>query len=107
MIKKSFGAHITSAGTTTLYTVPTGKKTEYRAAYITNTAGSNGTVTMVIGGLNFLSGYTISSKEILHLGGRENDFIVLKAGDTITGTSTQDMTMIVSLIEYADLVQGG
>jgi hypothetical protein len=107
MIRKSFGAHITSAGTTTLYTVPTHKKAEYRAAYITNTAGSNGTVTMVIGGLNFLSGYTISSKEILHLGGSENDFIVLKAGDTITGTSTQDMTMIVSLIEYADLVQGG
>ena len=107
MIRKSFGAHITSAGTTTLYTVPTNKKAEYRAAYITNTSGSNGTVTMVIGGLNFLSGYAISSKEILHLGGSENDFIVLKTGDTITGTSTQDMSMIVSLIEYADLVQGG
>ena len=107
MINKSFGAHITSAGTTTLYTVPTNKKAEYRAAYITNTAGSNGTVTMVIGGLNFLVGYTIASKEILHLGGRENDFIVLTAGQTITGTSTQDMTMIVSIIEYNDIIQGG
>ena len=107
MINKSFGAHITSSGTTTLYTVPTNKKAEYRAAYITNTAGSNGTVTMVIAGLNFLVGHTISSKDILHLGGRENDFIVLTAGQTITGTSTQNMTMIVSIIEYNDIIQGG
>lgn len=107
MIRKSFGSNITSSGTTTLYTVPAGKKAEYRSAYITNTSGSSGTVTMLINSLNFLAGHTISSKDILHLGGREGDFIILPAGATITGTSTQNMTMIVSIVEFNDVIQGG
>ena len=70
-------------------------------------SGSSGTVTMLINSLNFLVGHTISSKDILHLGGREGDFIILPAGVTITGTSTQNMTMIVSIVEFNDVIQGG
>lgn len=105
-IRKSFGATLT-ATPTAIYTVPTGKKAEWVHAYITNVSGSNGTVDMSVNGLVLLEDYSISSKDFLDIGGNENTFVFVEAGQTITASATQSMTLIVSVIEHNDIIQGG
>lgn len=105
-IRKSFGATLT-ATPTAIYTVPTGKKAEWVHAYITNVSGSNGTVNMSVNGFDLLTDYTISSKDFKDIGGNENTFVFLDTGQTITASSTQSMSLIVSIIEHNDIIQGG
>ena len=105
-IRKSFGAALT-ATPTAIYTVPTGKKAEWVHAYIANVSGSNGTVDMSVNGLMLLEDYTISSKDFKDIGGHENTFVFIDAGQTITASATQSMTLIVSVIEHNDIIQGG
>jgi hypothetical protein len=74
MIKKSFGAALTGT-IATIYTVPSSKKAEWVLAYITNTSGSNGSVTLQYydaseaATLAILDTYAISSKEFFQIGG--------------------------------------
>lgn len=112
MIKKTFGATLTGT-TATIYTVPTGKKAEWVLMYLKNNSGSNGTVDVSFvddsasATLPILDGYSISSKEFFQIGGGYNEFIMMEEGDSITASATQSMTMLVSVIESNDIIQGG
>jgi len=106
MIRKSFGQTLT-ATPTAIYTVPTNKKAEWVHAYITNVSGSNGTIDMSVNGLQLLNDYAVSAKDFLDIGGTSNSFVIIEAGQTITASATQSMALVVSLIEYNDIIQGG
>jgi hypothetical protein len=81
--------------------------------YLTNTSGSNGTVTVQYynaaadSTLNIFDGYAISSKEFFQIGGNVNEFILMRAGDQIKASATQTMTILVSVIESNDVITGG
>lgn len=105
-IRKSFGATLT-ATPTAVYTVPTGKKAEWVHAYITNVSGSNGTIDMSVNGFVLLDDYTVSAKDFKDIGGTINSFVILTEGQTITANATQSMTLVVSVIEHNDIIQGG
>ena len=105
-IRKSFGATLT-ATPTSLYTVPAGKKAEWVHAYITNVSGSNGTITMSVNGFTLLDGYTVTAKDFVDIGGTINSFVLLDEGQTITASATQSMTLVVSIIEHNNIIQGG
>jgi len=89
-----------------VYEVPEHKEAHWVLMYISNTSGSNGTVDVNFydasetATLPILSGYTITSKDFFQIGGQFNEFIYMNAGDKITASSTQPMTMMVSIIEY-------
>lgn len=112
MIKKSFGAVLTGTAAT-IYTVPTGKKAEWVLMYLTNTSGSNGTVSVdfvddsASATLPILDGYSVSSKEFFQIGGGFNEFIMMEEGDSFSASATQTMTMLVSVIEFNNIIQGG
>jgi hypothetical protein len=112
MIKKSYGVALTGT-IATIYTVPSSKKAEWVLMYLTNTSGSNGTVTVQYynaaadSTLNIFDGYTISSKEFFQIGGNVNEFILMRAGDQIKASATQTMTILVSVIESNDVITGG
>lgn len=112
MIKKSFGAALTGT-IATVYTVPSSKKAEWVLVYLTNTSGSNGTVTLQYynaaadATLPILDGYAISSKEFFQIGGNVNEFILIRAGDQIKASATQTMTILISVIESNDVITGG
>ena len=112
MVKKSFGKVLTGT-LQDVYEVPTTKHTQWVLLYISNTSGSNGTVD-----LNFydasesvtlpvLSGYTITAKAFFQIGEKVNSFIRMEAGDKVTASSTQTMTLLMSVIEEDNIVQGG
>jgi hypothetical protein len=112
MIKKSFGAALTGT-IATVYTVPSSKKAEWVLVYITNTSGSNATVTLQYydasedATLAILDTYTISSKEFFQIGGNVNEFILMRAGDQIKASATHAMTLLISVIESNDVITGG
>ena len=102
--KISSGAALTGT-LQTIYTVPDYKDAEWVLLYITNTSGSNGTVTVNYydasssATLPILSGYTVTAKAFFQLGGDFNEFIYMNAGDYIQASATQPMTLLVSVIE--------
>ena len=112
MIKKSFGAALTGT-IATIYTVSSSKKAEWVLAYITNTSGSNGSVTLQYydaseaATLAILDTYAISSKEFFQIGGNVNEFIIMRAGDQIKASATHTMTLLISVIESNDVITGG
>jgi hypothetical protein len=112
MIKKSFGGALTSTSTT-YYTVPNGKKAEWTLLYIMNTSGSNETVSVDFydastdSTLPILDSFQISSKDFLRLGGGTTDFIMLDEGDQIKADSNHACSILISVIEYNDIIQGG
>jgi hypothetical protein len=82
--------------------------------YITNTSGSNATVTLQYYDasedattLSVLDGYIISSKEFFQIGGNVNEFILMRAGDQIKASATHAMTLLISVIESNDVITGG
>jgi hypothetical protein len=103
--KRSFGTALTSTEQV-IYTVPDYREAHWVLLYITNTSGSNGNVTVSYyddsetATLPILSGYTITAKEFFNIGGEFNEFIYMDTGDQIKASATQDMTMLVSIIEY-------
>ena len=112
MIKKTYGAVLTGTSQT-VYTVPAGKSAQRVLLYITNTSGSNGGV-----GVDYysaaqdstfavLEGYTVTSKDFLQIGGTINSFIMMREGDSISAFATQGMTLLISLIEENNIIQGG
>jgi hypothetical protein len=112
MIKKSFGKILTGT-LQDIYEVPTTKTTQWVLLYISNTAGANGTVDVNFydasetATLPVLSGYAISAKTFFQIGEDFNSFIRMEAGDKITASSTQTMTLLMSVVEEDITVQGG
>lgn len=112
MIKKSFGKALTGT-LQDVYEVPTTKTTQWVLLYISNTSGSNATVDVNFydasetATLPVLSGYTISAKQFFQIGEYYNSFIKMEAGDKITASSTQTMTLLMSVVEEDITVQGG
>ncbi len=112
MIKKSFGGALTSTSTT-YYTVPNGKKTEWTLLYVMNTSGSNETVNVDFydssadATLSILNDFQVSSKDFLKLGGGTTDFIILEEGDQIKADSNHACSLLISVIEHNSIIQGG
>ena len=112
MIKKSVGAVLTTT-LTDIYTVPNSKKSEWVMLYITNTSGSTQSFDVDYydasedSTFSLFDGYSLSSKEFFHIGGNYNEFIYMQAGDKIKASATGAMTLLVSLIEHNDVIQGG
>jgi len=114
MIKKSFGASLQTTDTT-LYEVPTGKKAEWVLIYATDVSGSttnfdidfydaSETTTLKV-----LDSYSISANDFFKIGGEPNAFIMMAEGDKIIGrtATNDDVTVLVSVIESNDIIQGG
>ena len=114
MIKKTFGAPLQTTDTT-LYEVPNSKKAQWVLLYATNTAGSTSNFTVGFydssesATLDVFDGYSLSSKEFLKIGGEFNEFIAMYAGDKIVAScdTNNAITMLVSVIEENDVIQGG
>ena len=114
MIKKSFGASLQTTDTT-LYEVPTGKKAEWVLIYATDTAGSTTSFDVdfydasASATLTILEGKSLSSNDFFKVGGEPNAFIMMYEGDKIIAScATNDaVTLLVSVIEYNDIIQGG
>jgi hypothetical protein len=111
MIKKSFGLPLTTSYQT-VYQVPNGKKAEWVLLYVTNTSGSTSGFSVRIWNeqaqayMTVFDDYSLSSNEFFKIGGGFNEFIMLKEGDKIEAYGS-GMTLLVSIIEYNDIIQGG
>lgn len=112
MIKKTFGAALTPTYQT-LYTVPTGKKAEWVLMYVTNTSGSTSSFSVRYYNAKanttftvFLN-YSLNANQFFKIGGGENEFIMLGEGDYIEALDGAGMTMLISVIEYNDIIIGG
>lgn len=112
MIRKS-KALATTPTLQTIYTVPNGKKAEWCMLWVSNISGSNGAFTISYynkaadATLLFFSDHVLSAKDFFQIGGAQNEFIVMYEGDYIQMSSTQDMSAVVSIIEFDDIVKGG
>ena len=112
MINKS-SALSTTATLQTIYTVPNGKRAEWKMLWISNVSGSNGTFTVTYynkannATLTFFNAHVLSAKDFFNIGGQPFEFVCLKEGDYIQISSSQPMTVVVSLVEYNDIIQGG
>jgi hypothetical protein len=112
MIKKSFGLPLTSTYQT-IYTVPSGKKAEWVLLYVTNTSGSTSSFDVRIWNeeqqvyLQMFDGYSLSANDFFKIGGGENEFVMLSEGDHIEALDGAGMTMMISVIEYNDVIKGG
>ena len=112
MIKKTFGGALTTT-LTDIYEVPTGKKAEWVMLYVTNTSGSTETFNVQFYDasetttLDVFSGYSLSSKEFFQIGGEYNEFIFMEEGDKIIASASASATLLVSVKEYNDIIQGG
>ena len=113
-IKKSFGASLQTTDTT-LYTVPTGKKAEWVLIYATDTSGSTTDFDMdyydasETTTLKILDDFGLSANDFFKVGGEPNAFIMMEEGDKIIGRckANDDVTVLVSVIEHNDIIQGG
>ena len=112
MIKKSFGLPLTTSYQT-LYEVPTGKKAEWVLLYCTNTSGSTSGFTVRIWNeaaqsyLTMFDDYSLASNEFFKIGGGANEFVALAEGDKVEALDGAGMTMLISVIEYNDIIKGG
>lgn len=112
MIKKSFPL-ASNATLQTIYQVPNGKRTEWCMLWVSNTSGSNGAFTISYynkaadATMLFFNDHALSSKDFFHIGGSQNEFVVMHEGDYIQMSSTQDMSAVVSVIEFDDIIKGG
>lgn len=79
--KVLFRGAATTNTSTTLYTVPAATTAIVTNIVITNTAGSAGTFTLNLGGVNFATTVTVAAVDGTNIDLRQ----VLGAGDTITG----------------------
>ena len=114
MIKKTFGASLQTTDTT-LYEVPTGKKAQWVLVYATNVSGSTSNFTVDFydssetATLSIFDTYSLSSKEFFQIGGNINEFVAMYEGDKIIANCATNnaITMLVSVIEENDIIQGG
>jgi hypothetical protein len=112
MINKS-SALSTTATLQTIYTVPNGKRAEWKMLWISNISGSNGNFDVTYyskendATLTFFDDHALSAKDFFQIGGQPFEFVCLKEGDYIQISSSQTMTAVVSVVEYNDIIQGG
>jgi hypothetical protein len=112
MINKS-SALSTTATLQTIYTVPNGKRAEWKMLWVSNISGSNGAFSVTYynkkndATLTFFSDHALSSKDFFQIGGQTFEFVCMQEGDYIQISSTQDMTTVVSVVEYNNIIQGG
>jgi hypothetical protein len=114
MIKKSFGVSLLTTNQT-IYEVPSGKRAQWVLLYATNTSGSTSSFTTTLydaseaASLSVFTAYSLSSKEFFKIGGEFNEFISMKEGDKIIAScpTNNAITMLVSVIEENDVIQGG
>ena len=112
MIKKTFGKALTTSYQD-IYTVPAGKRAEWRVLFITDTAGSTISVDVQFydasetATLQVLSSYSLGSNNFLQIGGDYYEFINMKEGDIIKAKASAGATCLVSIIEENDVIQGG
>lgn len=111
-IKKTVGAALTTSYQD-IYTVPDGKQAEWRLMFITDTAGSTISVDVQFYDasetttLQVLSSYSLGSNEFLQIGGDYFEFINMNEGDIIKAKASAGATILVSVIESNDIIQGG
>lgn len=111
-IKKSVVKTLTGS-TTDIYEVPTNKKTQVTFIYLKNESGSTATAELDYYDSSetttfaILDGYSLQSKDTFELFGNDNKFLIIHSGDKITASATGSMTLILSIIEENDIIQGG
>jgi hypothetical protein len=114
MIKKTFGASLLTTDTT-LYEVPAGKKAEWVLLYATDVSGSTTNFSVdfydasASATLAVFFEYSLSAKTFFKVGGEYNAFIMMHEGDKIIAScaGANDVSMLVSVIEYNDIILGG
>jgi hypothetical protein len=112
MIKKS-SALTTTTSLQTIYTVPNGKRAEWKMLWLSNVSGSNGTFDVTYynkandATFAFFDDHTLSSKDFFQIGGEYYEFVTMREGDYIQISASQAMTAVVSVIEHNDVIQGG
>lgn len=112
MIKKTFGLSLTPSYQT-LYTVPNGKKAEWVLMYVTNTSGSTSSFSVRYYNaasdtlLTIFNSYSLGANAFFKIGGGEFEFIAMGEGDYIEALDGAGMTMLVSVVEYNDIIKGG
>jgi len=112
MIKKS-SALTTTTSLQTIYTVPNGKRAEWKMLWVSNVSGSNGTFDVTYYNkvnditFSFFSNHVLSAKDFFQIGGEYYEFVTMQEGDYVQISSTQPMTAVISVIEYNDIIQGG
>ena len=111
-IKKSVVKTLTSSPID-IYEVPTNKKAQITFIYLKNESGSTSTAEIdyydssATTTFAIIDGYSLQAKETFELFGNDNKFLLIQAGDKITASATGSMTLILSLIEQNDIIQGG
>ena len=112
MIKKS-SALTTTTSLQTIYTVPNGKRAEWKMLWLSNVSGSNGTFDVTYynkandATFAFFDDHTLSAKDFFQIGGEYYEFVTMREGDYIQISASQAMTAVVSVIEHNDVIQGG
>lgn len=112
MIKKS-SALTTTTSLQTIYTVPNGKRAEWKMLWISNVSGSNGTFDVTYYNkandttFSFFNTHALSAKDFFQIGGEYYEFVIMSEGDYIQIKATQPMTAVVSVIEHNDVIRGG
>jgi len=112
MIKKS-SALTTTTSLQTIYTVPNGKKAEWRMLWISNIHGGNGHFDVTYynkandATLTFFDSYILNAKDFFKIGGAEFEFVMMSEGDYIQISADRAMTAVVSVVEYNDVIKGG
>ena len=112
MIKKSFGGQLTTSYTT-IYEVPTGKKAEWVLLYVVNDSGSTSGFSVRMynaqadTNIQIFDDKSLADGEFFKIGGGTNEFIMLAEGDRVEALDGNGMTLLMSVIEYNDIIQGG
>ena len=112
MIKKS-RALTTTTSLQTIYTVPNGKRAEWKMLCVSNVSGSNGTFDVQYYNaesgqtFTFFDDHTLSAKDFFQVGGEYYEFVTMSEGDYVQVSANHPMTAVVSVIEYNDIIKGG
>ena len=112
MIKKS-SALTTTTSLQTIYTVPNGKRAEWKMLWLSNVSGSNGPFDVTYYNkandttFTFFDDHTLSAKDFFQIGVEYYEFVTMREGDYVQISATQPMTAVVSVIEHNDVIQGG
>lgn len=112
MIKKTF-ANTAATVWETIYEVPNSKKADWVLLYAVNEANSTEDFSLRVykasadTTLPIFVNKPLASNEFFKIGGGYNEFIALQNGDKIESLTSGDTTILVSLIEYNDIIQGG
>ena len=112
MIKKSFGGALTTSYAT-IYEVPNGKKAEWVLLYVVNDTGSTSDFSVRLykaeadATIQIFDEKSLSDGEFFKIGGGFNEFIMLAEGDRVEAVDGSGMTLLMSVVEHNDIIQGG